>query len=49
MIDETKIMQLADGTLPMEERAEVEAAIKKDPKLQKLFEDLIAKSSRSKF
>jgi len=39
MIDETKIMQLADGTLPMKERAEVEAAIKKDPKLQKLFED----------
>ena len=29
MIDETKIMQLADGTLPMKERAEVEAAIKK--------------------
>ena len=39
MIDETKIMQLADGTLPIEERAEVEEAIKKDPKLEKLFED----------
>ena len=39
MIDETKIMQLADGTLPVEERAEVETAIKKDPKLQKLYND----------
>ena len=34
MIDEIKIMQLADGTLPMNERAEVEKAIKSDPKLK---------------
>ena len=27
MVDEIKIMQLADGTLPMNERAEVEKAI----------------------
>ena len=39
MVDEIKIMQLADGTLPMDERAEVEKAIKNDPKLKKLFED----------
>ena len=29
MIDETKIMQLADGTLPLEEREEVKKAISK--------------------
>ena len=39
MVDEIKIMQLADGTLPMDERAEVEKAISNDPKLKKLFED----------
>ena len=39
MVDEIKIMQLADGTLPMDERAEVEKAISDDPKLKKLFED----------
>ncbi len=39
MVDEIKIMQLADGTLPMDERAEVEKAINDDPKLKKLFED----------
>ena len=39
MVDEIKIMQLADGSLPMEERDEVETAIKNDPKLKKLFDD----------
>ena len=39
MIDDIKIMQLADGTLPMDERAEVEKAIESDPKLKRLFED----------
>ena len=34
MVDEIKIMQLADGTLPMDERAEVEKAISNDPKLK---------------
>ena len=39
MIDEIKIMQLADGTLPIEERGEVQKAIDNDPKLKKLFDD----------
>ena len=39
MIDETKIMQYADGTLPEEEKEEVEKAIEKDPELKKLFND----------
>ena len=34
MIDETKIMQYADGTLPIEEHAEVKKAIEADPKLK---------------
>jgi len=37
MIDETKIMQLADGTLPLEEREEVKKAIEADPKLKELY------------
>ncbi len=37
MIDETKIMQYADGTLPIEEREEVQKAIEADPKLKELF------------
>ena len=37
MIDETKIMQYADGTLPVEEREAVEKAIAVDPKKSKLF------------
>ena len=37
MIDETKIMQLADGTLPWEEREEVKTAIESDPKLKELY------------
>ena len=36
MIDETKIMQYADGTLPIEEREEVQKAIEADPKLKEL-------------
>ena len=36
MIDETKIMQLADGTLPQEEHEEVKKAIEADPKLKEL-------------
>ena len=32
MIDETKIMQYADGTLPQEEHEEVKKAIEADPK-----------------
>ncbi len=39
MIDEIKIMQLADGTLPVDEREEVQKAINNDPKLKQLFED----------
>ena len=39
MIDETKIMQLADGTLPVDEREEVQRAIDNDPKLNQLFKD----------
>ena len=37
MIDETKIMQYADGTLPIEERDEVQKAIDADPKLKELY------------
>jgi len=37
MIDETKIMQYADGTLPQEEHEEVKKAIKADPKLKELY------------
>ena len=37
MIDETKIMQYADGTLPVEEREAVEKAIAADPKLKELY------------
>jgi hypothetical protein len=37
MIDETKIMQFADGTLPIEERDEVQKAIDADPKLKELY------------
>ena len=37
MIDETKIMQYADGTLPVEEREEVKKAIEADPKLKELY------------
>ena len=37
MIDETKIMQYADGTLPTEEREEVKKAIEADPKLKELY------------
>ena len=37
MIDETKIMQYADGTLPLEEHKEVKKAIDSDPKLKELY------------
>ena len=37
MIDETKIMQYADGTLPIEEHEEVKKAIETDPKLKELY------------
>ena len=37
MIDETKIMQYADGTLPIEEHEEVKKAIEADPKLKELY------------
>ena len=37
MIDETKIMQYADGTLPLEEHEEVKKAIEADPKLKELY------------
>ena len=37
MIDETKIMQLADGTLPQEEHEKVKKAIETDPKLKELY------------
>ena len=37
MIDETKIMQYADGTLPVEEHEEVKKAIEADPKLKELY------------
>ena len=37
MIDETKIMQYADGTLPIEEHEEVKKAIEADPKLNELY------------
>ena len=37
MIDETKIMQYADGTLPQEEHEEIKKAIEGDPKLKELY------------
>ncbi len=37
MIDETKIMQYADGTLPVEDREVVEKAIPADQKLKELY------------
>ena len=37
MIDEAKIMQYADGTLPIEEHEEVKRAIEADPKLKELY------------
>mgnify|MGYP003325306547 CR=1 FL=1 len=37
MIDETKIMQLADGNLPQDEHEEVKKAIEADPKLKELY------------
>ena len=37
MIDEAKIMQYADGTLPIEEHEEVKKAIEADPKLKELY------------
>ena len=37
MIDETKIMQYADGTVPIEEHEEVKKAIEADPKLRELY------------
>ena len=37
MINETKIMQYADGTLPVEEREAVKKAIAADPKLKELY------------
>ena len=37
MIDETKIMQYADGTLRQEEHKEVKKAIEADPKLKELY------------
>ena len=37
MIDETKIMQYADGTLPIEDHEEVKKAIEADPKLKELY------------
>ena len=39
MIDETKIMQYADGTLPEDEKETVKKAIENDPQLQKLLKD----------
>ena len=39
MIDETKIMQYADGTLPEEEKEAVEKAIESNSELKKLFKD----------
>ena len=39
MIDEIKIMQYADGTLPEDEKEAVEKAIESNPKLKKLFKD----------
>ena len=41
MIDEIKIMQYADGTLPIEEREEVKKAIEADPKLKELYNSFI--------
>ena len=39
MIDETKIMQYADGTLPEEEKEAVEKVIESNPEFKKLFKD----------
>ena len=40
MIDESKIMQYSDGTLPIEEREEVKKASETDPKLKELYNSL---------
>ena len=48
MIDETKIMQYADGTLPIEEREEVQKAIEADPKLKELYNTKNKKNIRIK-
>jgi len=39
MIDETKIMQYADGTLPEDEKETLKKTIESDPQLQKLLKD----------
>ena len=39
MIDETKIMQYADGTLPEDEKETVKKAIESNPQYQKLLKD----------
>jgi|TARA_B100001964_G_scaffold225941_1_gene274286 hypothetical protein len=39
MIDNIKIMQYADGTLPLEEQEEVKKAIETNPEFKKLFKD----------
>ena len=39
MIDEIKIMQYVDGTLPAEEKESVEKAIESNPKFKKLLKD----------
>jgi len=39
MIDDVKIMQYTDGTLPEEEKATVEKAIENNPELKKLLKD----------
>ena len=39
MIDEIKIMQLADGNLDPKDREGVLNAIQEDPKLQKILKD----------
>jgi len=39
MIDEIKIMQYADGMLPIEEKEEVEKAIQDNPEYKKLLKD----------
>ncbi len=41
MIDETKIMQYADGTLPLEEHDEIKKAIEADPKLKELYNSFL--------
>ena len=39
MIDEIKIMQYVDGTLPAEEKETVEKAIESNPEFKKLLKD----------